>query len=255
MPIRCGICHREGHNRRTCPNRVQLALPEGQPVQPVQPVQTVQPPVGDIRFDGEAISSMVRELDLQKVEISLSNLRDHPVYVYRVVGNMMLWDLDSYTTRITFVVEIPSNNRVQLDPTMGDRFIVLKKLTDSQNQLHCAYTPWETFVPSERIPLGTPRPPNSSLRSLTEGEDVINIYQGMDTNIRLDAGLELSEINKWKFNALKLDYLLKEVIRLGGMNYENISPILDLHQDVALDECCEFDKEQAGVPSELTNVI
>ena len=168
---------------------------------------------------------------------------------------MMLWDLDSYTTRITFVVTMPSNNMVQLDPTMGDRFIVLKKLTDSQNQLHGAYTPWETLVPSERIPLGTPRPPNSSLRSLTEGGDVINIYQGMDTNIRLDAGLELSEINKWKFNALKLDYLLKEVIRLGGMNHENISPILDLHQDVALDECCEFDKEQAGVPSELTNII
>ena len=62
-------------------------------------------------------------------------------------------------------------------------------------------------------------------------------------------------MNKWKFNALKLDYLLKEVIRLGGMNHENIAPILDLHQDIELDECCEFDKEQAGVPSELTNVI
>ena len=144
---------------------------------------------------------------------------------------------------------------VQLDPTMGDRFIVLKEQTDSHNQLHCAYTPWETLVPRGRIPLGTPRPPNSSLRSLTEGEDVINIYQGMDTNIKLDAGLELSEMNKWKFNALKLDYLLKEVIRLGGMNHENIAPILDLHQDIALDECGEFDKEQAGVPSELTNVI
>ena len=134
----CSHCKESGHNRRTCPNRIQLAIPDAQPVQQVQPVPhvpQVQPPVGDIRFDGEAISSMVRELDLQKVEISLSNLRDHPVYVYRVVGNMMLWDLDSYTTRITFVVEIPSNNRVQLDPTMGDRFIVLKKLTDSQNQL------------------------------------------------------------------------------------------------------------------------
>ena len=271
MPIRCGICHREGHNRRTCPDRVQLALPEIQPVQPVhvqpvhvqpvhvQPVHVqpvhVQPHLGDIRFDGEAISSMVRELDLQKVEISLSNLRDHAVYVYRVVGNMMLWDLDSYTTRVTFVVTIPSNNMVQLDPTTGDRFIVFKKPTDSLDRVHRNYTPWETLVPRDRIPSGTPRPPNAPLRVLNGEDDVINIYQGMDTNLRLDAGLELSEINKWKFNALKLDYLLKEVIRLGGMNHENISPILDLHQDIALDECGEFDKEQAGVPSALTNVI
>jgi len=198
---------------------------------------------------------MVRELGLQKVEISLLNLRDHLVYVFRVVGNMMLWDLDSYTTRIKFVETLPPNTTIQVNPIMGDRFLVLKTQTDSQNQVHRKYTPWETVVPRDRIPLGTNRPPNSPLRALNEEEDIINIYQGMDTNIKLDVGLELSEVNKWKFNALKLDYLLKEVIRLGGMNHENISPILDLHQDVALDECCEFDKEQAGVPSALTNVI
>ena len=35
----------------------------------------------------------------------------------------------------------------------------------------------------------------------------------INTNIHIDDGDKLSELNKWKFNALKLDYLMKELLK------------------------------------------
>ena len=82
----------------------------------------------------------------------------------------------------------------------------------------------------------------------------INIYSEIDRNIYIDDKDKLSELNKWKFNALKLDYLMKELIKLGGMNYDSLEPILDLHQDIHLDDHDEYEKDRAGIPSVFTNV-
>jgi len=82
----------------------------------------------------------------------------------------------------------------------------------------------------------------------------IDIYEGMDHHIFINDKDKLSELNRWKFNALKLDYLMKENIKLGGMKYDNLEPILDMHQDITLDDCSEYDKEQSGIPSQLTNL-
>ena len=75
-----------------------------------------------------------------------------------------------------------------------------------------------------------------------------------NNDIYIDDGNQLSELNKWKFNALKLDFLLKEVIKLGGKNCDNLEPILDLHQDIQLNDYSEFEKERSGIPSTFTNI-
>ena len=62
--------------------------------------------------------------------------------------------------------------------------------------------------------------------------------------------------DRWKKAAIKMDYMLKEMVKLGGTNdkvYPNIAPIMDLHQDINLPAITEVDKENAGVPSRLTN--
>ena len=41
---------------------------------------------------------------------------------------------------------------------------------------------------------------------------------------------------------------------LGGKNYDNLEPILDLHQDIKLDDHNEFDKDRSGIPSSFTNI-
>lgn len=63
------------------------------------------------------------------------------------------------------------------------------------------------------------------------------------------------EIDQWKECALKSKYLLDQVIKLGGMKYENLEPILDMVQDITVpSSCSEVDKEMAGIPSTLTNI-
>ena len=78
----------------------------------------------------------------------------------------------------------------------------------------------------------------------------------MTNEIIIDDVSKLSELNHWKFNALKLDYLLREIIRLGGeKNTDGMRTVLDLHQDIKLNNVEEYEKDIAGIPSELTNII
>lgn len=66
-----------------------------------------------------------------------------------------------------------------------------------------------------------------------------------------------ADINQWKEAALKMDYMFKQMIKLGADNekvYSNIAPIVDMHQDIYIPEHTEQDKESSGIPSVLTNV-
>ena len=63
-----------------------------------------------------------------------------------------------------------------------------------------------------------------------------------------------SELEKWKEVGLKSNYLLQELIKLGGMKYPNLEPILDMVQDIHLPPHTDNDKEIAGIPSGLTNI-
>jgi len=86
------------------------------------------------------------------------------------------------------------------------------------------------------------------MRSNTRRE---NIIQMSGRNL-------MDEFNRtdWKNLAIKMDYLLKQMIRMGGTNvehYPNIAPILDLYKDLNIPYISEFEKETAGVASTLTN--
>jgi len=63
-----------------------------------------------------------------------------------------------------------------------------------------------------------------------------------------------SELEKWKEVGLKSNYLLQQLIKLGGMKYPNLEPILDMVQDIHLPPHTDNDKEIAGIPSGLTNI-
>ena len=88
-----------------------------------------------------------------------------------------------------------------------------------------------------------------ALLMANRGCQIILVARNQD---KLDS--TLSELNKWKFNALKLDYLVREVIRFGGKDNDTLSMILDLHADIQLDEVSETDKDIAGIPSTMTNI-
>jgi len=59
---------------------------------------------------------------------------------------------------------------------------------------------------------------------------------------------------QWIEAGLKSHYLLQQIIKLGGMKYPNLEPILDMVQDIKIPEHTEHEKERAGIPSGLTNI-
>lgn len=61
-------------------------------------------------------------------------------------------------------------------------------------------------------------------------------------------------IDQWKEAALKCDFLLKELKRLGIEKNENFACIIDMHQDIVIPRHSERDKEVSGIPSRLTNI-
>ena len=54
-----------------------------------------------------------------------------------------------------------------------------------------------------------------------------------------------------------MKYLLDQMVKLGANDenkYPNLAPIMDLVQDIDLPDYDQLDRENAGVPSTLTNV-
>jgi hypothetical protein len=63
-----------------------------------------------------------------------------------------------------------------------------------------------------------------------------------------------TELDVWKEFGLKSNYLLQQIIKLGGRKYENLEPILDMVDDISIPKHNDHDKELAGIPSLLTNI-
>ena len=66
---------------------------------------------------------------------------------------------------------------------------------------------------------------------------------------------KLTDEDKWRKAALKSRYLLTEMKRLGADNNPNLEPVIDLLQDIDYPIFSDIDKEHAGIPSSLTNLI
>ena len=87
-------------------------------------------------------------------------------------------------------------------------------------------------------------------------EDITNIlYEGTLSEIKDTIVIKPDDESGWKTATLKLNFLMKELKRLGADKHETYSCIIDLHQDIVIPHHDEIDKEIAGIPSELTNVI
>ena len=63
-----------------------------------------------------------------------------------------------------------------------------------------------------------------------------------------------SELDCWKESSLKANFLLQEIIKMGGKTYENLEPMLDMVEDIKIPVHTDYDRELAGIPSKLTNI-
>ena len=65
---------------------------------------------------------------------------------------------------------------------------------------------------------------------------------------------ESSKEDQWREAALKSQYLLNQLERLGVSSNPNYEPIMDMVQDISFPEYSEQDKERAGISSNFTNI-
>ena len=164
--------------------------------------------------------------------ICLNNLREENYLVYWVVGNYMVEEMDGRENKINYMGLLLKGGSFKVKTLIGHRF----------------------YLVPHRLNTNPPYHPQTDKQFFIEPYCQINIHEGTERKIYIDDKDSLSEMNKWKFNALKLDYLIKEVIKLGGKNNDVLESILDLHEDVKLDSVSEMEKDMAGIPSLMTNI-
>ena len=112
--------------------------------------------------------------------------------------------------------------------------------------------------------LGCSRYPNIGIYRLLLEDN--KIYIGKSNNIEnkvtdKEPGTNIcrikmnrQQLDQWKEAALKCDFLLRELKRLGVEKNENFACIIDMHQDIVIPQHSERDKEVSGIPSRLTNI-
>ena len=61
-------------------------------------------------------------------------------------------------------------------------------------------------------------------------------------------------LSQWRESALKCDFLIRELKRLGIEKNDNYACIIDMHQDIMIPQHSEREKEAAGIPSIWTNI-
>lgn len=167
-----------------------------------------------------------------KKTIKLINMKNENYLIYWVFGNIMVEDIDNKENRITYMGILRKNDIFGLNTMIGHRF----------------------YLVPHRLDIEPPYHPETDKQFFIEPYLQLNIHENSKKEIYIDEKDNLSELNKWKFNALKLDYLIKEMIKLGAKNNDVLECILDLHEDIKLDTVSEWYKDIAGIPSTFTNI-
>lgn len=213
----CSHCGQIGHNIRTCPQRNINIIGN------VLETETVP------------IQRTTEHVKMNKYRIV--NLQNTNYLIYWIVGNFQKqeFNIEKKDYKLKYIGLCFKNFTMKIRAIKGHKFYLIPHKINMEPPYH---------------PLKISHLVIDPYMSLT-----INEGNQYNKDIYIDNKNELSELNKWRFNALKLDYLLKEIIKLGGKNYDTLEPILDLHQDIQIDSCSEFIKEIAGIPSQLTNII
>ena len=275
----CSLCQCHGHNRRTCPTvarrpREETFVFPGNPWVYVgheaddalilerlrahrraqRDLQRPHPP--DLRnfFRDNPQRLEAERLEAQRLEaerldedqgfryLRIVNMRSEDYQIYWVNGNNLILSLDDHLNEVVLDSRVLAGKQsVLLNVRDGDRYYLIPCAMDAGRQRD------DSNIKGAVAQQVKHTHPTSQILTL-------DVHEGHQERLFVDKGWTLSVANQWKFQALQLNYLLEQVIKLGGMNHENLAPILDLHQDIPMHPHTELDKEYAGIPSEFTNL-
>jgi len=238
----CSICGASGHNRRTCPT---LTTPQ-RPLRISQiPQRPQRPPNPNPSLTLNTINSIISQITL-------------------IPNSPMLSAIVSPQTNRN-----SQNLHMQVHPTFinsTDKTIIIYRITD-ENKLKFVTLVYDNNELSHYVNYTVGWELIGTDVTLDENIDYDWIKQNMSSQILFAKTFvihkqrihieEMDESKQWKQNAIKMKYLLDELVKLGADDekiYPNLAPIMDLVQDIDLPDYDQLDRENAGIPSTLTNV-
>lgn len=241
-PRRCGCCRQRGHDRRTCPAVTSSEKPclirgsfggEGRLnclCKNCINFRKYNYPTPEKAAWG--LRKLKEEQKRQYPSTKLNNMTDDNMYIYEF-NSYGVMELVDWT-------ESGKSSDFQLSRSL-DRGKVANVIVTSRNF-------GEGNIHLEQIN------PIYIVKCITieYGESFeYDIYDNKDSYMK---HLE-KEKKQWMNAGLKLKYLLEQLDRLGASGNPNLECIMDMVQDVEIPDHGEFDKDDAGVPSHLTNAV
>jgi hypothetical protein len=166
---------------------------------------------------------LIRQQQRNKV-VYIQNTTNQIIYIYRTIKRT---DYPDYSKcKLAFTLNIGEQKIMRYS---SDNTMVIGSRTDKGNR--CYYLDIKDYLVSEK--------------KVTEKRNITNMLT-IENN--------RSEVDQWREAALKCDFLLKELKRLGIEKNDNYAAIVDMHQDITIPQHSERDKDIAGIPSAFTNV-
>ena len=214
----CGQCDSTTHDKRTCPDPIQV---ERRRLRSVSRSEHRQQ-----RLQQQARSRAEQGQDNRK-SYKVFNNNNYPIYIY--------WsNIGSDTIKFIQYQSEFSDTTIRALPTHRLVFIPTTEFS---------------APPHARSSI------NLSQRDcFIVGDFNLEDFEDLTINLIKEYQRPKTDLEQWKECGLKSLFLIKELERLGIEKHGNLEPIFDMIQDIKLPEHTEMDKEQAGVPSVFTNV-
>lgn len=248
----CSICGEAGHNRRTCPTINNIDY-----VEPIPPAEPMPPKIDDtvltmLIIENELRNNIINNklseltdekiefyetfLDIKKKEFNIINLdKDKKFKLFIMNNNSKLVNINIDNMDITdidcsYLGDIEPREMASITSFTGYTYLVMDE-----------YKMFDTIDVSDEM----------------KDTQMINYIVDISVPSKYPTTKQLSNENRTLFASLKMNYLIKQMIRLGASDkekYSGISPIIDLFQDIEMPQYDNIDLEAAGLPNEFTNV-
>ena len=242
--MRCGYCKQEGHNRRSC---AALAASEGVCGCPIVTGDSVRlfRGVGIIEGCGCGPCKTFRLYNVPTPEIACQILKD------KEIAEKLAHEENQWPD-----VTIINKTRAPIFMYINGAESEFKQSIESGFGFKIKYyNPFEKDEISNYIITDHDYGFKTNLSEIDPKHilKLVSVEYGTKDEIIITQG-ESSKEDQWREAALKAQYLLHQLERLGVKNNPNYEPIMDMIQDIKYPEYSEQDKERAGVTSEFTNV-
>jgi len=251
MPTRnCGFCKQPGHDRRNCPAykssqllcNSTLTNDRGSFIRDVG--WWYHPSAAFIQCECNNCTEYVK-YNLPTPEIACQIIKDEE----------LAKDLEKKENQFPQII-VKNETRKPIYIYWNDALQVLRKSVESNEQHTIKY----------KYPFDEDELMNYTITDHDYG-DSINYYEiepkhilklltieyGTKETVTITS-TESSKEDQWREAALKANYLLEQLKRLGVQNNPNYEPIMDMVQDIDFPEYSEQDKERSGISSAFTNI-